>query len=109
MRARVQAVALAVTCWTILIPLAAYKGASVKRCAARRAIRRTKCGAVVTHKVTAGCVHEHISEGWACDKHVSQLSNGGINCVECYKGADPHLCQLLARVEPIEPDTSAAA
>lgn len=82
---------------------------TVRRCATRRGFSGTICGTVVTHKVTAGCVHEHIAEGWACEEHVSQLSDGHVNCWECYKGPDRHVCELLARVEPIEPDSSTAA
>lgn len=81
----------------------------MKRCWTKKAISGSKCGAVATHKVTAGCVHEHITEGWTCDKHASELADGAVNCVRCYEGADRHVCQLLARVEPIEPDNSAAA
>jgi hypothetical protein len=67
------------------------------------------CGAVATHKVAAGCVHEHIIESWACDEHASQLTDGTVNCVSCYESADRHVCQLLARVDPVGPNNSAAA
>ena len=74
---------------------------TTKHCAGVMARSRVRCKEAATHVVRAGCVHEHITDTYACDKHVDELASGTINCAPCYRH-DRHVCRLLGRAEPFE-------
>lgn len=74
---------------------------AAKLCASVMARSRVRCREAATHVVRAGCVHEHITDTYACDKHMDELESGAMNCAPCYR-YDRHVCRLLGRAEPIK-------
>jgi hypothetical protein len=77
------------------------EAAPAKRCAGVLARSRVRCKEAATNVVRAGCVHEHITDTYACDRHVTELESGAINCAPCYRH-DGHVCRLMGRAEPVE-------
>jgi hypothetical protein len=69
------------------------------RCGYRTAGSERLCPAAPDSRVTVGCVHEHINEGWLCAEHLRNLNEGGSSCLTCYRlPDDSHRCPVIGRV-----------
>ena len=56
------------------------------------------CAAPATIKLSAGCVHEHIHNRWACEPCAEQILTSQMGCGACIKGPEGHRCILRGRV-----------
>lgn len=50
------------------------------------------------HRVILGCVHEHMTPGFVCARHVTAVrEQDSITCGPCGKGRGAHECVLIGR------------
>ncbi len=48
-------------------------------------------------QVRAGCVHEHIVDGWVCEGCIEDLANGRLECGRCDAGPEAHVCEIVGK------------
>ena len=58
------------------------------------------CNTPAVARIRAGCVHEHMSAGLACQHHLTELLEGRAVCRRCLAGADGHRCAVLGKEVP---------
>lgn len=62
------------------------------------------CMGVANVRLQIGCVHEHVGVQQVCERCAEDALNGTATCRACEYGPDPHVCKLIGREVPDEPE-----
>lgn len=72
-------------------------GPRVIACSAKPYMTTGTCPNPAEHRITIGCVHEHVKTGPVCTDHLARMLRADNECTDCRIGPSPHRCPLIGK------------